>query len=272
MQPQFRGLIMGLLSLSVGARAQMPTGFHWVNFKQEPDTVARIAKVLQAENYSAIREIGVVADFALVLTTEREPEWTTPEGDMWTVYSISMEAAEFRKLLSGYNLRMVTWLKFVPGHDGDLGITYLDCYECEAATLFTAFHFRRKEGWQARWPSKEPDHLPGILFMSSDAGVPYTDDDVDQVWAVMSPASGLASIGTWYHSRDLKTGKVTSVATKFSVGFAGEEKSTALNGTAATLWERTLCKPADAVPSLMGGQDSKSCKNLFQHRALPKKQ
>src|SRR5215813_10516332 len=185
MQRQFRGLIIGLLVVSVGAWAQMPTGFHWVNFKQEPDTVARIAKVLQAENYSAIREIGVVTDFALVFTTEREPEWTTPEGDMWTVYSISIQTAKFQKLLSGYSVRMVTWLKFVPGHDGDLGITYLDCYECEAATLFTAFHYKPKEGWQVRWPSKEPDHLPGILFMSSDAGVPYTDDDVDQVWAVM---------------------------------------------------------------------------------------
>jgi hypothetical protein len=31
-----------------------------VNFKQEPDMVARIAKVLQAEEYNAIREVGAV--------------------------------------------------------------------------------------------------------------------------------------------------------------------------------------------------------------------
>jgi len=33
----------------------MPAGFQWVNFKQEPDIVARIAKVLHAEEYNAIR-------------------------------------------------------------------------------------------------------------------------------------------------------------------------------------------------------------------------
>jgi len=35
-----------------------------------------------------------VGDFALVFTTARDPGWTTPEGDMWTVYSISLKAAK----------------------------------------------------------------------------------------------------------------------------------------------------------------------------------
>src|SRR5262245_19855058 len=104
-----RGFMIGLLVLSAGSWAQTPAGFHWVNFKQEPDTVARIARALENEDYSAIREIGVVADFALVFTTHRDPEWTTPDGDSWTVYSVSMQTAKFRKLLSGYNLRMATW-------------------------------------------------------------------------------------------------------------------------------------------------------------------
>jgi hypothetical protein len=250
----------------------MPTGFHWVNFKREPDTVARINQVLQADDYNAIREIGIVADSALVFTTAREPEWTTPEGGVWTVYSISMEAARFRKLLSGYDLHMVTWLKFVSGHDGDLGITYLDCYECEPATLFTALHYEPKDGWRVRWPAKDSDPLPGILLISSDAGAPYTDEDVDQVWAVLAPSPGLASIGTWYHSRDLKTGKVTSIATKFVVSPAGEEQSLTLKGSAAALWERKLCKATDVILGLMGGQDSKSCKLLLQQKAVAKRQ
>jgi hypothetical protein len=90
-------LLVVLLVFNAGAWAQTPTGFHWVNFKQEQDTVARVGQVLQAEDYSAMREIGVIADSALVFTTVREPGWTTPEGDMWTVYSISMQTAKLRK-------------------------------------------------------------------------------------------------------------------------------------------------------------------------------
>ena len=66
-------------------------------------------------------------------------------------------------------------------------------------------HFVPNEGWKARWsPRKERERLPGIVFMTTDAGIPYTDDDVDQVWAVIAPSPGLASVGTWYYSRDLK--------------------------------------------------------------------
>jgi len=184
---------------------------------------------------------------------------------MWSVYSISMPAAKVRKLLSGYDLHIVTWLKFVPGDNGDLGITYLHCYECEPATLFTAFHYDPKGGWRVRWPAKDPDGHPGVLLMSTGEGAPYTDEIVDQVWAVMAPSPGVASIGTWYHSRDLQTGKVISIAAKFLVDSpTGEERSLALDGSAAALWERKLCRAADAVPGLAGGQDSKSCRQLLQ--------
>src|SRR5260370_8358003 len=106
--------------------------------------------------------------------------------------------------------------------------------------------------------------------MYSDAGAPYTDDVVDQVWAVMAPSPGFASIGTWYHSRDLKTGKETSEAMKFVVDRStNEEQSLTLNGSAAAQWERKLCKATDAVPGLMGGQDSKSCRQLFQPKKVP---
>lgn len=93
--------------------------------------VGQVAKCFQSESYSAIREIGLVAGSALVFTTKREPGWTTPEGDIWTVYSISMKTAKLRQLLSGYDMHMVMWLNFVPRDGGDLGITHLSCSERE---------------------------------------------------------------------------------------------------------------------------------------------
>jgi hypothetical protein len=50
-----------------------------------------------------------------------------------------------------------------------------------------------------------------------------------------------------------------------------KEQSLTLNGSAAGLWERKLCKATDAVPGLMGGQDSKSCKQLFQPKKVTKR-
>ena len=263
-------LIVSLAVLSGAAWAQPPAGFHWVNFKQEPDTVNRIAQVLRGEDYSAIREIGVLADAALVFTTTRETDTDTPDGDMWTVYSISGEAGSFRKLFSGYEVHVAAWLKFAAGGDADLGITYLDCSGCEPAMLFTALHYERNEGWRARWPAKNPNRPPGILLMSSDAGAPDTDEDVEQIWAVLAPPSAPASVGTWYHARNRTTGQVTNLVTKWQVGPSSrEEEPVTLNGSAAGEWERTLCKPVDGLSTVMGGQDAKSCQALLHSRRAP---
>jgi hypothetical protein len=252
------------------AWAQAPERFHWINFKQETAIVSRVSLALHTEDYSAIREIGLVADSALVFTTAREPGWATPEGDAWSVYSVSMGDLKLRKLVSGYGLRVVDWVRFVPAANGDLAITYLDCYECEPATLFTAFHYDQKEGWRVRWPAKDREGVAGVLLMFSDAGAPYTDEIVDQVWAVMAPSSGPASVGTWYRSLDPATRKVTSIATKFVVDRStGKEESVTMEGPAAEAWERRLCRPPDGVPGLTGGQDSESCRRLFQTARPP---
>lgn len=265
-------LIVFLVVLSGSAWAQPPASFRWVNFKREPDTVSRIAAVLKTEEYSAIREIGLIADSALVFTTARETDTDTPDGDRWTVYSVSAGTQTVRKLFSGFEVRIAAWLKFVPGRDGDLGITYMDCSGCEPAMLFTALHFEPGEGWRPRWAPKNPDRPPGILLMSSDAGTPYTDEDVDQIWAVLAPPSGPASVGTWYHARNLRTGKVTNVVTKWQVDrSAQKEESITLSGSAAATWQRTICKPVDGVSTLMGGQNAKNCIRVLHPEAGAKK-
>lgn len=264
----FRSSIVVVFFISVftcaGARGQTPTpaGFHWVDFKQEVPTVAKIERALKDESYTAIREIGVTDAFALVLTVHREPDQTTFYGDEWRVYSISTKTWTVRSLLSGYDLQVKDWVRFQQRSAQDLGVVYKECWECEPASLFTAMHYDSHNGWRARWANeKDPNH-PGITMQVTDVGDPYTNEDVDQVFAVTRLEEGSAIAGTWYRSKDLSTGKITESVKKFWVDQAtGRDKSAELSGTDAKTWEVILCKPHSPY-GLSQGQDTRACKRM----------
>ena len=62
------------LLLSIPAHAQQTSGtFRWIDFHDAKDQniVAWVTRSLQVEKWTAIREIGVVYDAALVVTTDR---------------------------------------------------------------------------------------------------------------------------------------------------------------------------------------------------------
>jgi hypothetical protein len=258
-------IVLGLLALSVGANCQLPKDFHWVDLRHEADVVSRFSQALGGEEFSAIREIGLLGDSALVFTTLREPGAATPHADRWKVYSVPMDGGAVRMLLTGYELRIMAWMPFLPRERADLAITYMDCFGCEPTVIFTALHYESGQGWRARWPNQDSPDIPGIQLASSDWGIPYDEDLVDQVWASMGPLAGPASIGTWYHSVHVKTGKVSSVTMKFRVDPAtGKEESLTLHGADAVAWQKKLCKPTDAHSEILGGQESQSCKVLLK--------
>ena len=72
--------------------------------------MSEIEQALKNENYTAIREIGVADGFALVMTVQRESEQATPDGDQWSVYSVSTKDWKARTLLTGYNLLIKDWI------------------------------------------------------------------------------------------------------------------------------------------------------------------
>ena len=260
----FVTLLLVSLAISATAQGQMPAGFRWVDFKRESATVQKVEQALKAEDYTAIREICLADGFALVMAVRRESWQSTPAEDQWIVYSVSTKSGDTRKLLSGYDLQTKSWFSFYSRDRQDLGITYLDCDECEPATLFTALHYDRRDGWRARWANKENPDQPGITLRFTDVGDPYTDEDVGQVCAVLSPHDGIASVGTWYHSRDLATGKVTDGVSRFSVDpLTGKDRSTVLTGAEAREWELKLCKAADSSWGLAIGQSSRTCKAVL---------
>jgi hypothetical protein len=130
--------------------------------------------------------------------------------------------------------------------------------------LFTALRYNPRDGWRARWAKKEaPDH-PGVTLRVTDVGDPYTNEDVDQVSAVVAPKNGVASVGTWYHSRDLATGKLVDDVARFSVDpSTGEDRSAVLTGSNAKEWELHLCKTMDSWSGPAMGQSSRACRKIL---------
>lgn len=256
-------LLVGIV-ISATADGQTPAGFHWVDFKRESAIVQKVDQALRAEDYTAVREIGVSGDSALVMVIHREADQAVPEGDQWSVYNVSMKSGQVETLLVGYSLQIKGWISFRSQDEQDLGMVYLHCWECEPASLFTAFHYDPRDGWRARWVNKENVKQPGITFRVTDVGDPYTNEDVDQVFAVLAPNDGVASVGTWYHSRDLATGKISEEAVRYSVDLSnGEDRLTVLTGAKAKEWELHLCRATDSWSGPATGQSSSACKRLL---------
>lgn len=254
--------IVGLFTC-LSAHGQMPAGFHWVDLRREASTVSKIEQALTGEDYTAIREIGIADSFALVMTINRDSDQDLFYGDAWRIYNVSTKTWKIQTLLVGYNLQVKDWIKFQAQASQDLGVVYMDCWECEPASLFTALHYDPNKGWRARWANEKDNNHPGITMLVTDVGDPYTNEDVDQVFAVLAPRDGVASVGTWYHSRDLSTGKISETVMKFWVDQStGGDKSVDLTGTKANSWERLLCKPASSPYGLSQGQSSRSCKAI----------
>jgi hypothetical protein len=264
--------LLVLLAISATAHGQTPAGFHWVDFKLEFATVQKVEQALKAEEYTAIREIGVSGGFALVMAIRREFDQSVPEGDQWSVYSVSTKSGQVDPLLIGYSLQIKGWISVRSRDEQDLGIVYLHCWECEPASLFTAFHYDPRNGWRVRWANKENVKQPGITFRVTDVGDPYTNEDVDQVFAVLAPKDGVASVGTWYHSRDLATGKLNDGVARFSVDpSTGKDRSVVLGGSEAKECELQLCKATDSWSGPARGQSSRACKGLLSaKRKTPK--
>ena len=71
---------------------QAPDNFRWVDFHsaKEADTIAWVRRSLEPEKWTAIREIGVEYDAALVVTTLRATPQSALTADTFTVWNVSL--------------------------------------------------------------------------------------------------------------------------------------------------------------------------------------
>jgi hypothetical protein len=247
--------------LRIPCPAQRPTGFSWVDPAADKTTMKIVRHALKMDSHTSIRKVGVLDDFAIVLTTINEDE----DSDRWSIYSLSLVTGGMRILVSGYKVKLLDWVgKTSP----ELAITYYDCWGCEAATLFSTLHYIKGVGWSARWPNKtvDPNYpQPGAVVSYGDAGEPYDDDVVDQVFAVVSLPDGGFAAGSWFHSRDTKTGKISDDVEKYFFDPAtGEDHVEKLNGSQSLTWKREICTPSNVLTKAGIGQDSKSCLKVLR--------
>jgi hypothetical protein len=258
------GTIAAWLAFLAPLGAQQTTGnFRWVDFHSlnDQNIVAWVTRALTIETWTAIREIGVEYDSALVITTNRSTPQSMPRDDTFNVWSVSLTSHAVVPLLSGSNLRLFDWERFADGASEDLTALYDNCRNCSASTYFTAFYYDlSRHVWAARW-------------INGGQGAPVwnanqsSDQTWTQVYAVMAEGDGHVELCTWNHFDYGKQKPPDDVLYRYDRDpFSGLDRTVALTGRQAEDMELRLCRGQDAVDGLSRGQSSALCQNLVTPR------
>lgn len=266
MRGVFRAVIVvfaaAVLAAAVPARAQQAQeAFRWIDFHspQDQDVVVWVTRSLEAEKWTAIREIGVQYDAALVLTTMRATPQSAANADTFAVWSISLTNHSVTALLKGVNLRWSGWLRFAASAPQEPGILYDNCAECAVTTYFTSFHYDvTQHAWTPRWMSGGQ----GIAVRSANppAGVTWS-----QVFAVLADENGRELVAAWNHI-DYGTQKpADDYIYQYDLDpWSGLDRIQQVNEKQAGAMKLRLCRAQDAVRGLASGQDSQLCQQLVK--------
>ncbi len=260
-----RGLLTALIAAVVASALPLsaqetPDNFRWIDFHspKDQDVVLWVTKALEAEKWTAIREIGVQYDAALVVTTLRQGPQSLVSSDTFNVWSVSLTNHLVTALIKGVNLRLLDWMLFSIGEPRELGALYDDCNECNASLFFTAFYYdQRQHGWAARW-LRGVQAVP-LLSANAPQGV-----NVTQVYALMADPNGHELVGTWSHFDYGKQKPAEDYIYQYDVDpFTGLDRTQFLNGKAGDAMKRRVCTASDVVSGLAKGQDSPLCQQTL---------
>jgi len=242
---------------------QAPDNFRWVDFhsEKEVDTVIWVTHSLATEKWTAIREIGVEYDAALVVTTQRATPQSAANADTFAVWSVSLTSHALTPLVKGANLRLLDWMKFLEGEPRELGALYDDCTDCQATSFFTAFHYDlAQHAWAARW--MRGGQAAPVWSAAAPAGV-----DLGQVYAVLADPNGREFLVTWNHFDYGKLKAAEDYVYLYELDpFSGLERTQLVNAKQADAMRDRLCRAQDAVPGLERGQDSALCQAIVKPR------
>jgi hypothetical protein len=261
-----RGFIAGLITAMLAAAVplcalQHPDPFRWMDFhaQKDQDVIVWVTRSLTVENWTAIREIGVQYDAALVVTTQRATPQSPANADTFTVWSASLTSHVVAPLLKGVNLRWLDWMRFADGAPQELTALYDDCRECAANTYFTAFYYDIPHHiWAARW-MRGGQGVP-VWTASSPAGVAWT-----QVYAGLAEPNGSELLATWNHFEYGKQKKPDDFIYLYDLDpFSGLERTRLLSAKNAAAMELRICNAQDTVPGLARGQDSPLCQQTMK--------
>jgi hypothetical protein len=270
-QRRFISLFFGavLFAAIPSLRAQQTSGdFRWIDFHapEDQNIVAWVTRSLTVEKWTAIREIGVVYDAALVVTADRATPQSPPNADAFTVWNVSLTSHVAAPLLHGVNLRWFDWQRFADGAPLELTALYDNCANCASSTYFAAFHYDiAHHMWTVRWLHGGQGILVWNAATSGAPGVTWT-----QVYAVMAGPGGNAQIATWNHFDYGAQKPPSDTVFRFDIDpMTGQERTAELTKADPKLMEQAkamemrLCRGQDAVEGLARGQDSPLCQQLL---------
>ncbi len=240
---------------------QAPDTFRWIDFhsQKDQDVVTWVTRSLAVQNWTAIREIAVEYDGALVVTTNRATPQSAASADTFNVWSVSLSNHIVEPLLSGVNLRWLDWMRFSASAPEELAILYDNCHDCSANTYFTAFYYDvTQHRWTARW-IRGGQGIP-MWSANTPPGVEWT-----QVYAGIAEPNGREFIATLSHFDYDNKKQSSDVVFRYDVDpFSHLDRFLQLTGNDADAMKVRLCRAQDAVPDLQRGQDSPFCRELLK--------
>lgn len=261
----FLFLIAAATAAGPPTHAQAPENFRWIDFhaQSDQDVIVWVNRALVAEKWTAIREIGVQYDAALVITTTRATPQSAPGADTFMVWSVNLTNHTLTPLLKGVNLRLLDWMMFGSGRPRELAALYDNCVDCEASTFFTAFHYDiAQHVWAARWMNG--DHAAPVWSATTSAQTALT-----QVYSVLAEPDGRELLVSWRHFDYGKLKPIDDFVYQYDVDpFTGMDRTQLLKGTQAEAIELRMCNPQDAVSGLGRGQDSPLCQPAAKARPM----
>lgn len=249
--------ILFLLIASYTYAQQDP--FRWTDFhaSKDQDIVAWVTRSLLVDDWTAIREIGVQYDAALVVTTKRARVDAPPIADTFTIWTVSLTSHNHAPLITGVNLRWLDFMRF--GDDGpEPTALYDSCRECAAETYFTAFHYvARDHAWSARW-MRNGQAVP-MWSTNTPTGVVWT-----QAYAGLAEPDGRALVGTWNRFDYGPQKSVDDFLFVYDIDpNSGLERTRRLSGQDAEALKLRVCRAQDALPGLARGQEGPLCQTVM---------
>jgi hypothetical protein len=237
--------------------------FHWVDFHNEAEqpVIVWVARAMAAEKWTAIREIGVLYDAALVVTTNRASADALPGSDTFELWSVNLTNHMRTPLLKGVNLRWVDWITLREGSPRELAAMYDDCRECAATTYFTTFHYDFAQHMIVpRW-IRGGQAVP-VWTSNAPAGV-----NVTQVYAVLAQPDGQQFLTTWSHFDYGKQKPAEDFIYRYGVdAFNAVEHTELMTHKQADDLKPRLCSAQGQATGLARGQDSELCQPSVKAR------
>ena len=235
---------------------QAPDNFRWVDFHSQQDqpVVVWVTRSLAVADWTAIRDIAVQYDSALVVTTQRATPQSAANADSFTIWTASLTDHSYAPLIRGVDLRWLDWMRFTDSGPEEPAALYDNCHECAVNTYFTAFHYDLKShAWTARWIRNNQ----GVPMWSSNSppGVTWS-----QAYSVFAEPNGREFIATWSHFEYGGNKKPDDYVFRYDLDpFNGLERELPLAGKDATDMESRICVGQGAIADLERGQDSAAC-------------